>query len=102
VTRIDIAGSIKDRKPVNIGTTFPASQDRVYCYLELSDVARDQRITYAWTMGRDTERITQRIKQSKRWRTWAFKSVAGRKGDWKVDVLDESGKKLGSRTFKVE
>jgi hypothetical protein len=47
-------------------------------------------------------KVTQQVKKSSRWRTWANKSLGGMKGDWKVDVLDESGAVLKSATFNVE
>ena len=102
ISRMELAGSIENRQPSGVATSFPATQDKVYCYLELKDVAKDQAITYAWTVGGQTDKVTQQIKKAARWRTWGNKSIAGRKGDWKVDVLDESGAVLKSATFKVE
>lgn len=102
VSRMVFAGSIQDRQPVHVSTVFPASQDKVYCYLELTDVTKDQQITYAWTYGGRTDKQTNEVKKSSRWRTWSYKMPAGKKGEWKVDVLDESGAVLKSATFRVE
>ena len=103
VTRIEIAGSVENREPVGIAASFPATQERVYCYLEFKDVPQDTTITYVWTLGQnDMGKVTQQVKKSSRWRTWANKSLGGMKGDWKVDVLDESGAVLKSATFNVE
>lgn len=103
ISRMEIAGSVEDRQPVGIAATFPASQEKVFCYVELKDVPKDTTITFAWTFGQnETDKVTQQIKKSARWRTWGNKSLAGRIGDWKVDVLDESGTVLKSATFKVE
>ncbi len=102
VTRMVIAGALRDRQPLNVGTTFPASQDKVFCYIELAGVTRDQKIAYVWTYGGKTETQTNQVKKSERWRTWSYKVLDGRRGDWKVDVLDESGNVLKSTTFKVE
>jgi hypothetical protein len=103
VSRMEIAGSVENREPVGIAATFPASQEKVYCYVELKDVPKDTTITFAWTFGQnETDKVTQQVKKSSRWRTWGNKSLAGRKGDWKVDLLDESGAVLKSATFKVE
>ncbi len=102
VTRMVIAGALRDRRPVNIGTTFPASQDKVFCYIELAGVTRDQKIAYVWTYGGKSETHTNQVKKSERWRTWSYKALDGKRGDWKVDVLDESGNVLRSTTFKVE
>lgn len=102
ISRMDIASSVDNRQPVGIAATFPASQEKVFCYVELKDVPKDTTITFAWTYGNDTDKVTQQIKKSSRWRTWGNKSLAGRIGDWKVDVLDESGEVLQSAAFKVE
>lgn len=103
ISRMEIAGSVENREPVGIAVSFPATQEKVYCYLELKDVAQDTTITYVWTLGQnEMGKVTQPVKKSSRWRTWGNKSLGGMKGDWKVDVLDESGKLLKSATFKVE
>ncbi len=103
ISRMEIAGSVENREPVGIAASFPATQEKVYCYLEFKDVPQDITITYVWTLGQnDMGKVTQQVKKSSRWRTWANKSLGGMKGDWKVDVLDESGRVLKSATFKVE
>lgn len=103
ISRMEIAGSIENRQPAAIAASFPATQDKVYCYLELKDIAKDSTITYAWTFGQnETDKVTQPVRKASRWRTWGNKSIAGRKGDWKVDVLDETGAVLKSAAFKVE
>ncbi len=103
ISRMEIAGSIENREPVGIATSFPATQEKVYCYLEFKDVPQDSTITYVWTLGQnDMGKVTQQLKKSLRWRTWASKSLGGMKGDWKVDVLSETGAVLKSATFKVE
>ncbi len=103
IAHMEIAGSVENREPVGIAASFPATQEKVYCYLEFKDVLQDTTITYVWTLGQnDMGKVTQQVKKSSRWRTWANKSLGGMKGDWKVDVLDESGAVLKSATFNVE
>lgn len=103
ISRMEIAGSIENRQPVGIAASFPASQEKVFCYVELKDVSKGAAITFVWTLGaNEMGKVSQQVKQSSRWRTWASKSLGGMKGDWKVDVLDESGAVLKSATFKVE
>lgn len=103
VSRFEICGSVENRQPVGIAATFPATQEKVYCYLEFKNVAKDTKITYVFTLGQnEMGRATQDVKKSWRWRTWASKSLGGMKGDWKVDILDESGAVIKSGTFKVQ
>ncbi len=103
ISRMEIAGSIENREPAGIAATFPATTEKVYCYLEFKDVPKDTNITYVFSLGpNEMDKVTQQVKKSWRWRTWASKSLGGMKGDWKVDVLDEAGAVLKSATFKVE
>jgi len=103
ISRMEVAGSVENREPVGIAASFPASQEKVFCYVELKDVSKDAAITFVWTLGaNEMGKVSQQVKKSSRWRTWANKSIAGMKGDWKVDVLDESGAVLKSAAFKVE
>lgn len=103
ISRMEIASSVENREPVGIAASFPASQEKVFCYVELKDVSKDSAITFIWTLGaNEMGKVSQQVKKSSRWRTWANKSIGGMKGDWKVDVLDESGAVLKSAAFKVE
>lgn len=103
ISRMEIASSVENRQPVGVATSFPASQEKVFCYVELKDVPEEAAITYVFTLGlNEMGKVTQQVKKSSRWRTWASKSLGGMKGDWKVDILDESGVVLQSAAFKVE
>ena len=103
ISRMEIAGSVENREPVGTAASFPASQEKVFCYVELKDVPKDAAITFVWTLGaNDMGKVSQQVKKSSRWRTWSSKTIAGMKGEWKVDVLDEAGAVLKSATFKVE
>ncbi len=103
VARMEIAGSVENREPVNVAGTFPASTEKVYCYVELKDVPEDTSITFVWSLGQnEMGKVTQQIRKSARWRTWSSKLLGGLKGDWKVDLEDASGAVLKSATFKVE
>ncbi len=100
---MEIAGSVENREPAGVAAAFPATTEKVYCYVEIKDAPKDTTITYVWTLGpNEMGKVTQQVKKSSRWRTWASKTLGGMKGDWKVDVLDESGTVLKSSTFKVE
>ena len=103
IARMVIAGSVEDREPAGIASTFPDNTDKVYCFVEMKDAPKDTSITFVWTMGpKEMGKVTQQVKKSSRWRIWSSKTVSGMRGDWKVDVLDESGAVLKSATFKVE
>jgi hypothetical protein len=103
VSRMEIAGSVENREPVGIAASFPATQEKVSCYVELKDIPQDTTITFVWTLGEnEMGKVPQQVKKSSRWRTWSNKTINGMKGNWKVDVLDEAGAVLKSAAFKVE
>ena len=103
ISRMEIASNVMDRKPVDVGTSFPASTEKVYCYLEFKDVKKEAAVSIIWTLGQKEIGKTQlTIKPYPKFRTWAAKSLYGMKGDWKVDVLDEKGNILKSATFTVQ
>ncbi len=103
IARMEIAGGIENREPVGIASSFPATQEKVWCFVEFRNVPKETTINYVWTFGQnEVERVPQTIKAFSKYRTWANKTIAGRKGDWKVDILDESGAVLKSAAFKIE
>jgi hypothetical protein len=103
VSRMEIAGSVENREPVGIAASVPATQETVACFVELKDIPEDTTITFVWKLGEnEMGKVPQQVKKSWRWRTWSNKTINGMKGDWKVDVTDESGAVLKSATFKVE
>ncbi len=104
IARMEIASGVENREPVGIAASFPATTEKVYCFLELKNVPANTTITYVWTLGQnEMGKVTQTAKQTyAKYRTWASKTIGGMKGDWKVDVVDESGNVLKSATFKVE
>jgi hypothetical protein len=103
IARLEIAGNVMDRAPVNIASSFPANQEKVYCYLEFRDVKEETAVTVVWSLEQnEVGKTSLTIKPYARFRTWASKSFHGMKGNWNVDVLDEEGVVLKSATFTVE
>ena len=103
IARMEICGNVMDRKPVDVSSTFTANQDKVYCYLEFKDVKKETTVNVVWALGQnEMGKIPLTIKPYAKFRTWANKSINGMKGDWKVDVMDDSGAVLKTATFKVQ
>jgi DUF2914 family protein len=103
ISRMEIAANVMDRKPVDVGTSFPASTEKVYCYLEFKDVKKETAVNVVWTLGQKEMGKTQlTVKPYPKFRTWANKSLFGMTGDWKVDVVDEKGNVLKSAAFMVQ
>jgi hypothetical protein len=103
ISRMELCGSVMDRKPVDVSTTFTAAQDKVFCYLEFKDVKKETSVNVVWTLGQnEMGKIPLTIKPYPKFRTWANKSINGMKGDWKVDVVDDKGAVLQTASFKVQ
>ncbi len=103
ISRMEISAGVMDRKPLDIGTTYPASQEKVYCYLEFKDVKKETTVNVVWMLGQNVmDKIPLTIKPSPKFRTWTSKTINGMRGEWKVDVLDDNGKLLKSATFTVQ
>ncbi len=103
ISRMELASSVENREPVGVAASFPATQERVYCFLEFKDVAAETSVNVVWSAGgKELSSIPLTIKAFSKYRTWAYKTIAGIKGDWKVDVVDAAGAVLKSAAFKIE
>jgi DUF2914 family protein len=103
LSRMEICREVSDRKPVGAGTSFPASQDSVSCFLEFGGAQKETSVTVVWTHGlMEMGRTSLPVRRHPMFRTWSSRSIGGMKGDWKVDVLDEKGAVLKTTVFKVE
>ena len=51
LTRMELCTEVKNRQPVDSGTTFSADQDKVYCYLEFGGGKKDSIVTVVWKYG---------------------------------------------------
>jgi hypothetical protein len=100
---MEIAAGVENREPVGVAATFPGTQEKVFCFLEFTNVPAETGVTVVWSVGgKEMGAVPLTVKAFSKFRTWAYKTVAGMKGDWKVDVKDASGAVLKSATFKVE
>ena len=103
ISRMEIASGVEKRQPTGIAAEFPATTEKVYCYLELTNVTANSPITYVWTLGlNEMARVTQTpAKSVAKYRTFSTKAIGGMKGDWKVEIQDGSGKVIKTAAFKV-
>lgn len=103
IARMEIASSVENREPVGIAASFPATQEKVFCFLEFRNVPQETAVTVVWTLGlNEMGTVPLTVKAFSKYRTWANKTIGGMKGDWKVEVKDTAGAVLKSATFKIE
>lgn len=102
--RIQFAGSVANREPVDPEETFAAGEtDKLYAFIELANPSSEKSkitVTFVPPMGAATK-VTLDVGDKVRWRTWAQRKNVKAVGTWKVIVKDESGRELGHRSFEV-
>lgn len=94
------------REPTGVSTAFEAGDDKaVWAYAVVrNDSDTDRKVTFIWKQdGVERNRANLRIgAKAARWRTWSKKNLLdGTAGHWTVEVVDEAGLPLASRTFEV-
>jgi hypothetical protein len=97
-----ICKDVVDREAVDVGTRFPNSVQRLYCYTKIVGADQPTEIVHVWNHG-DVERarITLSVKSSN-WRTFSSKVIQAHEiGAWRVDVLDTAGNLLKTIDFEV-
>jgi hypothetical protein len=97
-----ICKDVVDREAVDVGTRFPNSVQRLYCYTKIVGASQPTEIVHVWSYG-DVERarITLNVKSSN-WRTFSSKAIQAHEiGAWRVDVLDTAGNLLKTINFEV-
>lgn len=103
VARLVIGTGVENREPVGVAETFPGATEKVYCFLEATNIPEDMEITVIWFHGeKEMLKTTLPLKMGSRWRTQADKNLYGLKGDWKVEVRDAKGNLIKDVKFKVE
>ena len=85
VARLVVGTGVENREPTGVAETFPASTEKVYCFLETTNIAKDTEVSLVWSLGgKEMWKISLPLKMGPRWRTHAFKSLGGLKGDWNI------------------
>jgi len=103
LARAVVGTGVENMQPVGVAETFPASTDKVFCFIEAVNIPKDMEISIFWLKGDQEMRKTSLpVKAGPKWRTWANKNLGGQKGDWKVSIKDGEGKVLKEVKFKVE
>ena len=101
--RAVVGTGVENMEPVGAAETFPATTEKVFCFVEASNIPKDMELSFVWFQGdKEVRKINVPLKAGPKWRTWANKNLGGQKGDWKVQIKDAEGKVLKEVKFKVE
>ena len=103
IARLVLGTGVENKEPVGAAETFPASTEKVYCFIEAKDIPQDMEVTVVWYNNqKELSKVNLSLKVGPRWRTFADKNIRGLKGEWKVEIKDAEGKALKEAKFKVE
>ncbi len=103
VKRLVVGTGVENREPVGVAEIFPSTTEKVYCFLEATDIAKNTEVSFVWFYAdKEVSKFTVALEQGPRWRTYAEKNLRGLKGDWKVEIRDADGKVVKDVKFKLE
>lgn len=95
-----VAEGVENREPVGVAEQFPADVGEVYAWMRV-DGADGEALEVHWKHGPHEDAVPLEI-GGPSWRTWSSKAIpADWTGEWTVEVRDEQGSVLASRTFIV-
>ena len=103
VTQMDFCTAVEEREPVGTDTVFSADVEQVFCFTKITGPGDTTTVSHIWYHG-DKEMAKQDLAvKSKSWRTWSSKRIIPEwTGAWRVDVVNETGDLLLSKSFMVK
>ncbi|MCF7803792.1 MAG: DUF2914 domain-containing protein [Candidatus Marinimicrobia bacterium] len=100
VKEMILTTNVADREPVDTVQTFTTSNDQAFCHIRVFNNGEPKQVTFRWLFhGEEYFKFAANIGTSPSWRTYT--SVIPKVGDWKVQIVDSSGKVLGEKEFTV-
>ncbi|MGA9854393.1 MAG: DUF2914 domain-containing protein [Gammaproteobacteria bacterium] len=99
VIQAQFTTGISNRTPGDDVTTLDNNHNKIFFFTVLKD-ADGQTITHRWEFnGKTVAEVTLQPKAN-HWRTWSSKTLLpDQTGTWTVEVLDDNGKVLMSKSF---
>jgi hypothetical protein len=105
IKRVVLAEGVESHEPINVSSTFEASQDRRYAFMELSNptsVTKHVSVTFERPDGKNTGVVKLKVPANQnRWRTWAWTKRATTPGSWTLIVRSDDGRVLATTPFEV-
>ncbi|MDZ7640756.1 MAG: DUF2914 domain-containing protein [Desulfurivibrio sp.] len=100
--RMVTAEMVEEREPVGVAEQFAADQAKVYAFIEARGITADTEVVFVWFHNdREVVQVPLEVRQGNRWRTFSSITLAGRRGDWRVELHDQQGELLKKREFTV-
>jgi len=99
VSRAQFTSAVLDREPTDELAAISPGADKVFFFTELRNM-EGTTITHRWSLnGSVMAEVTFNVRAS-RWRVYSSKTLLPEwRGTWVVDVVDENGSVIASRTI---
>ena len=104
VNEIMICRGVYKRNPIKPGFEFANNVDSLFCYTKISNKGSKQEIKHLWYYeNKLITSVTYNIKTSYNYRSWSKKTILPSQiGKWRVDIIDNKERILGSRKFEIK
>lgn len=92
---------VQDREPVEVGDSFPADVEKVWCWSKIKD-GKGETIKHVYYYGDREMAVVELTIGSPLWRTRSSKRIySGWTGQWRVEIVAEDGAVLKSLAFTI-
>ncbi len=99
VKRAQFTTAVTEREPVDEISTLAAPAEKVFFFTELVGMT-GKTVTHKWSLDGQSMGDVAIAVGADRWRCYSTKSLTATKaGEWTVDVVDDAGKTLTSKTL---
>jgi hypothetical protein len=100
VSEVVLTSGVTDREPVDNVAAFKIEDGKAFVFARLKNTDAPTKVNFIWYLD-DVERarVAMKIGTSERWRTWSSSNIGP--GNWRVDLVDESGTVLAQQSFTV-
>ena len=97
-----VTTQVENHRPVDRVQRWSAAAGPLYCFTRIVGVEEPTPIFHVWYRGdQEMARVELRVRHSP-FNTWSVKALqAGWTGDWRVEVVDASGRALRTIPFAL-
>ncbi len=97
-----ICRSVVDRVPVSTGNVFPNDVEKLYCFTHIRGVKEPSEVVHQWIYEGEMVFQIRLPVLSPSWRTYSAKKILPHQtGEWKVEIISQSGVLLQQILFTV-
>jgi hypothetical protein len=98
-----ITTAIEKQMPVDEIKVYPADYGKLFCFTRVVGAEKETKVTHVWYYQDDELARVELPIGSADWRTYSSKRFLPQwAGQWRVEVLDEEGRKLITVPFELE